>query len=564
VARDILPPNYASLALICRRIGLAGVLAPLLSLSALLGCVDDTVVGDVGPEVGEEAETGGSGETQDTGEEFDGRPALGIHITEVEANQGTAVLIGKNGEWVDGPGRNAYMIRDRDTLVRLQHVVDENWIPREIMGVLHIRDADGVELPTRTRTLFIEASSEPSKFATNFYFSVAAAEAQPGTSYWVELLEVSGAIDLSSLSEGVNVTPPNFRLIGYELTPLEMKIVLVPIEYTFINPPTLVEPTEADIQLFHDSVLETNPLQTVSLEVHEQPYVWTTQLTNLGSLLSPMRTVRNADAAGPNVYYHAIVDVRGPAVNMVAGIASLTGDTKSDGNNRVAATVWYKPNPDFPPHGSAGTFVHEIGHNEGLSHVYCPQASSPAAGPDPNYPHEGGKIGVYGFGIRSFKLYTPTGAHDYMTYCGNAWVSDWTWNKTYARIRTLTSWDYEGAPGASGPHQPHQPLLIGTLFPDGSEDWWVMMGPAPAAEQIGGEQRLAITSEGDHGIVVDEVYTQISTLSDDATQVLIAPLHVPINEVQGLSRRTWRGQDHPIELGSIRVDPQVAGLDWAP
>jgi hypothetical protein len=386
------------------------------------------------------------------------------------------VLIGQNGEWVGAEGRNAYMIRDRDTLIRLQHTVDENWIPREIQGVLHIRDAEGNELAPRVRQFLVEGPSDPKVLTSEFYFSVLAEEAQPGVSYWVELLEVDDSVDVSGLSEGITVTPPGYELIGYETTPLEMKVMLVPIEYTYIDPPTIVVPTEADLQLVHDDLLQTNPLQTVTLEVHE-PYVYTSHITNLGALLSPMRSLRANDGADPNVYYHAIVDVNGPAVNMVAGIASLTGDSQSDGLDRVAATVWFKQAEDIPPGGSSGTIVHEVGHNQGLSHVYCPQAATEAAGPDPNYPHEGGKIGVYGFGIRNFRLYTPTAAHDYMTYCGNAWVSDWTWNKTYARIKTLTSWDYEGAaPGTGGTTSRHlvaartQPLLVGTLFPDGSED----------------------------------------------------------------------------------------------
>ncbi len=536
MARETLPPKYASLALIFLGI------APF----SLGGCSVDTP-----DEVGESADESGDGD----GDAALG-PALGIHITEVEANQGTAILIGKDGEWVGAEGRNAFMIRDRDTLVRLQHTVDENWVPREIRGVLHIRDADGNELEPRSRQFFVEGPSDPKNLSSNFYFSILAEEAQPGTSYWVELLEVDGEADLGSQIEGVNTTPAGYELLGYELTPLEMKVMLVPIEYTYIDPPTLVAPTEADVQLVHDDLLQNNPLQTVTVEVHE-PYVYDSQITNLGQLLSPMRALRGNEGADPNVYYHAIVDVRGPSVNMVAGIASLTGAMQSDGLDRVAATVWFKQAEDLPPGGSSGTIVHEVGHNQGLSHVYCPQAATEAAGPDPNYPHEGGKIGVYGFGIRNFKLYTPTAAHDYMTYCGNAWVSDWTWNKTYKRIKTLTSWDYEGAaPDADGlgGARAEQPLLVGTLFADGTEDWWVMMGPSPAPEQLGSEQRLEIVSGQE---VIDEVYTQVSLLSDSSSQLVIAPLDVPIEQIEGITRRTWQGQAHGVELNSIHIDHAV-------
>ena len=449
----------------------------------------------------------GDGDGDGDGEIPDGPPARGISLTEVEANQGTAILIGKDGAWVGPNERNAYMIRDRDTLIRAQHVVEEGWVPREITGVLHLIDADGNELPPRFRTFEVMGDSDPRELGSEFYWSVLADEAQPGVAYWVELIETTNT-DVDALTEGINTTPEGYELIGYELTALEMKVMVVPIHYTWIDPPTLVELTEADIQAIGDDLLQNNPLQTVTITLHE-PYEYDNHITDLGQLLSPMSALRGSEEAEPNIYYHALVDVNGPSVNMVAGIAQLTGDNKASGSSRVAATVWFKEG-EVPPAQSTGTIVHEVGHNQGLQHVFCPNAATPAAGPDPNYPHEDGKIGVYGFGIRSFKLYTPTGAHDYMTYCGNAWVSDWTWNKTYQRIKTLTTWDYEGSEGP-GSNVPMVPLLVGTLFESGREEWWVLQGPAPSPEQLGADQRIELLHDGG---VVDELYTSVSLLSD--------------------------------------------------
>ena len=545
MARDIFPLTSAPL-------GLAWILAA----SSALACTDDTTsVDEAGDDQGEDGTSGDDDSGDGDSSVLDNPPALGISITEVEANQGTAILIGREGEWVGPTERNAFMIRDRDTLIRLQHTVDPEWVPREITGVLHLTDPDGNELDPRIRTFFVEGPSDPKNLSSEFYFSILAEEAQPGVEYWIELLETDEDFDGGALAEGVTTTPSDFELIGYEQTPLEMKVMLVPIEYTYIDPPTLVDPTEADIQLVHDELLQNNPLQSVELEIHE-PYLYDNHITNLGQLLSPMRGLRQTEGAPPNVYYHAIVDVRGPSVDMVAGIASLTSDTKSAGDDRVAATVWWKSDPELPPSGSAGTLVHEIGHNQGLSHVYCPNAATPAAGPDPNYPHEGGKIGVYGFGIRNFRLYTPTAAHDYMTYCGNAWVSDWTWNKTYRRIRTLTSWDYEGAE----PELPDQPILVGTLFADGSEDWWLMMGQAPTVDELeldGGERIAISTGEG----IVDEVWASSSMLSDHETKVVVAPLQVPLEQVSGLARVDGQGEVHPVALERLHVHSSVQLAD---
>src|SRR5690606_3902811 len=130
------------------------VLALAAPLS-LLGCIDAKGDGTA-PGTAAEAEAEGDGDG-----DIEGAPARGITITEAEANQGTAILIGPNGVRVGADGRNAYMIRDRDRLIRWQHTVDENWVPREIMGVLHIRTADGEELAPRTRQFMVEGPSDP-------------------------------------------------------------------------------------------------------------------------------------------------------------------------------------------------------------------------------------------------------------------------------------------------------------------------------------------------------------------------------------------------------------------
>ena len=111
----------------------------------------------------------------------------------------------------------------------------------------------------------------------------------------------------------------------------------------------------------------------------------------------------------------------------VIGIANLGGF--------VAASLWNVPEGGMPMK-STETVIHEIGHNQGLAHIYCPNASSPAAGADPSYPYADGHIGIWGFSIRSFELYPPDIGHDYMTYCASQWPST---AGTTNRIPTLAT-----------------------------------------------------------------------------------------------------------------------------
>jgi hypothetical protein len=520
---------------------------PLLPLLLLVGCGGDEIIADAGETEGET-----EGEPKPLG-----GPARGISITEVEANQGTAVRLSEGDVFVGPSDRNAYLVSERDTLLRFQHVIDDPaaWIPRELTGLLHIYPPgypDDAEEIVRDRSFLIEANSDPRNITTNFYFSLLAAEAQVGTQFWLELRETDADLDVSALGEGVSVAPVEPQLIGFEAATQVMKVVFVPVDYQWLDPPRLPVITDADIELFRDDLLQQNPAQTIEISVREEPLVFNEQLTNLGDLLGPTRALKLDDQAPANVYYHALVENGGPSVNMVAGIAWLTNAGMDESDRRVAATVFYKQvnegDPEmgeedviYPPSGSSRTMVHEIGHNQGLSHVYCPGGG--AAGPDPAYPYEDGKIGVYGFGIRNFHMYTPSASHDYMSYCGNSWVSDWTWNKTYERIRTLTSWD-EAAP----PHPSTQPLLVGMLFPDGSESWWVYEASLPATRS--GTQALEYWRDGE--LLASEL-ADVTMLSDGETVVVTAPLPTAGIDLDAIVRVDDEARRRDVELDRIRV-----------
>jgi len=536
--------------------------SPVLCLVALslVACGDDTTAVDTS-ESSTSADPSGTGTETETGDPEPppppelGGPAMGISILGVEANQGTAVMLTEAEVPVEPEARNAYLVRDRDTLVRFQHVIDDPaaWIPRDLTAFLHVYPPDGGEELVRERTFFVQQDSDPRALETNFYFSLLAEEAQPGTQFWIELRESDAAIDVSGLEPGLTEAPLTPAPFGFEDTPLEIKVMFVPVDYRYPDPWRYPDLTDEDLQIFHDYLLQQNPVQTIDIEIRDEPLIYDQQLTNLGALLGPTRALKIQDGADSNVYYHALVDVGGPSVNMVAGIANLANASMSDGDRRVAATVYYKhydPGDEetgeepqtFPPTGSARTFVHEVGHNQGLSHVYCPGGD--AAGPDPSYPYEDGKIGVHGFGIRDFHMYTPNAAHDYMSYCGNSWVSDWTWNKTFNRIQTLTAWDFGASPAPS----PTSPVLVGTLYPDGGEDWWVFDAPAPGSGS--GAQGLEFWRGG---ALVGQADAAVELLSDGQTVVVSAPLpQARFDELDAIVRVDASGR-HDVELDRVEL-----------
>jgi hypothetical protein len=141
------------------------------------------------------------------------------------------------------------------------------------------------------------------------------------------------------------------------------------------------------------------------------------------------------------------------------------------------------------------TFVHEIGHTQGRSHVACPGAQS--AGPDPSYPYEGGSIGVWGFGVRDFGIRNATAHTDYMSYCNPTWVSDWQWSATFGRIKALTEWQTQDvAPPSTDMIRRGdavRTMLVGTLDTQtGESHWWTEPGFVDASDTSGSTTDLVL------------------------------------------------------------------------
>ncbi len=497
--------------MVCAR--LPRVLASILALT-LLGCGADPAGPGAGMDAGDG--DGGDGDGDDPAPSLD-RPARGISITQIEANQGTAVIIGEAGEWVVAEDRIAALVRERNTLIRIHYGVDPTWVPREIEARLLLGLADGTQ-KTLTDRRMVAGPSAANSLDGTFVFGLVGelGEVAPGTSFKVELHELHPEGG-EGLAEGVWQTPPQPELIGIQPEPMELKVVFVPFHHLYEDIDRLADTSDANMQVITDYLYEQNAATELIWAVHE-PVIWDLPMDNLGSVLGPTAALRDNEMAFPNVYYHALFPVPGGGVAGVAGVASVPGDGKGEGNQRVSVTAL-----GSSVFAAAGTVVHEVGHNEGMQHVFCPFAS--AASPDPSYPYENGLIGQWGFGIVSFDLYPPDNTYDYMSYCGPSWVSTWSWRKSFTRIRTLTSWDYEDA-GALGPFgYAEKDLLIASLNGDGTEFWWTSHGTLPSdADPYGSDYPHQIELRGPGGELLDVLPAVLRYTNDYSTRWLIAEL----------------------------------------
>ena len=529
-------------------------------LLALAGCGEDAKGGGEGDEAGTgEGETADeAGLTEDSsdeeptaGEPFEPIPARGdIKVTLVEANPGVAIPIGIDGKEVGGPGRNAFIPKGRDMLLRTFFEIPDDWTPREIEARVHLT-GPGVDVVKKQKMMVTE-SSFVGDLESTFYVGIEAEYVVPNLKYRVTLWEVGpGAEDLPepAVPAVMPVAGPGF--VGVESAFAEMRVVLVPIDYSFGTCSAVVD-GEAHRKAFEDALFQQNAIESLEFEIHA-PYKVTydmNQYSGLSKLVSEMSQLHTEEAADPNVYYYGLFDSCGGCVASGDGIAGgctvglaadITGDDVTDGRFRAAVGQLNS--------GAAATFVHEIGHVQGRRHIECAGAGVQAGGTDPSYPHPDGRIGVWGFGVRDFRLRHPTSNSDYMSYCGQTWASDWQWNATYTRIKTLSGWDKSGAGAPKQPEGADAGVLIGAVDPDGQQVWWTGPG-APSPSRQASATHTVVFEFADGEV---EAPAQVSVREHYPTRNIVARLPAGFDEREllGVRLRDELGE-HPVGAAAIR------------
>lgn len=512
------------------------------ALVAVAGCGDKAASADESGEAGTS-----EGTESDEGEDEGGDEpifARGIRADYVEVNQGVAVPIVDGGQWIGPADRTSSVYSGRTTLIRVPWQPAEDFEPREIEAHLII-DSSVHEQPLVVKqTKMISEPSHPGSLDRNFAWVVPGEEMVAGLKFRVELYEVNDNHADEPEPDPLPITPTGgSELLGIEEFPMELKVVLVPVDYTSDgNCKTLAVPDETQAAQFEQWLFERNAVQNVDFRIHETPIVRTGTLTTLSTFFEPLQQYRAMDGAEPNEYYYALVNACAGGVGGAGGIANGTPPaTKQAANGRVSVGLWLPNGPNF----SYETFVHEIGHSQGRAHTFCPGGG--ADFPDSQFPNENGKLGVWGFGVETFSLRSPTAHFDYMSYCNPTWVSDYNWVMTGKQIKTLTAWDYEDDYQPPVPVSAQQQILAGLLKTDGTEQWWTTVGGVDEARV--GDEIVFETADG-------KLSTPASHKAlEDGTIYVTAVLPTDIENVFGITRRA--GPDaSSIEVGSVSVQPR--------
>lgn len=395
--------------------------------------------------------------------------AAGIRLTRLVVNQAVQLTLVEDGVDVAPSDYPARMIGSRRTLVRAFWNLHAGFTPHELVGRLKVDYPDGHQ-EIHDRTVMVAGESTDDTFA--FDWLLEPEQVVPGMAIRVQALEPDPTLASGTISEPPPILPYGGS-VALEMvdSPMEIQVVLIPVQHMLDGCEMTPSPTEDDVTAMVELMEENNALHRAIITVGEpMPYTQPIGNQDMGfvPILAELALRRDADAPADNVYYYALLDsCDGFPGGLLGQAAAITDALPESANQRIAAGRWLGSGA-----AAAETFVHEIGHTQGRRHVFC---SGGEAGTDPAYPHANGRIGVWGFGIHDFVLRPALSARDYMTYCNDAWVSDYGWEQTLDRIELLTSWDMATDPGRGR-------VLAGIVMPDGRGHWWTARGRVRAAE----------------------------------------------------------------------------------
>ena len=416
------------------------------------------------------ADTSSSGPVGESSSTTDPLPAMleyarGLRLVRLAASQGVQIDFTVDGLDVDPADYPVRFVTGRRTLVRAFWSLHADFTPRELIGRLVVTYPDGTEL-VYDNPAMVEGESVDS--GPSFQWLLEPAQVTAGMQFRVEAFESDPTIATGELSDPPPILPYGGRVTVPLLdAPLEIEVVLIPVLHQLAGCEQAPLPTDDDVLAMAHSLEQANAIQRAVVSVGEpMPYTDPIGEQDMGfsPILGALAMRREQDAPAPNVDYYGLLDSCDGFPNGLLGqaLGIVAAPVPELANQRVSTGRWLGSGE-----AAAETFVHEVGHSQGRRHVTC---SGGEGGPELDYPHDNGRIGVWGFGIHDFKLRSPIKSRDYMTYCANEFVSDYGWEQTLDVIEILTGWNDRD-------HAPTEPqVLMGIVHDDGQAVWWTARG----------------------------------------------------------------------------------------
>ena len=219
-----------------------------------------------------------------------------------------------------------------------------------------------------------------------------------------------------------------------------LKVTLIPVQYQADGSNRMPDTSAGQVELYRQAFMAVYPTTDVVVNVGPT-LAWGNSISSGGggweTVLNAVTDERTSSSADFDEYYYGIFSPTSSFNSYCSG-GCMLGLGWIGGPNaeytRAAVGV------GFSGEISTSTAVHEIGHNHGRDHSPCGGVS----GADPNYPHSGGNIGVWGMDIFKHDMMPPS-HKDFMTYCDPTWISDYTYENILDFMAATNSLEYPEA-----------------------------------------------------------------------------------------------------------------------
>ncbi|MBA2665031.1 MAG: hypothetical protein H0U74_22280 [Bradymonadaceae bacterium] len=364
-----------------------------------------------------------------------GALADGLELVGIEAFQTIETRLVEAGERVESP---IPLIALRETLFRVLVVTPAGWTPRPITLHVRLTDTSTGASQLLTTTQNVAASSTPGERASALELRVPGAVMTAHTSAAFYLVG-EGAASVDSAGSHLARWPrDNTSMpLAARATTGTLHLVLVPMRFDTDGSGRLPDTSPAQLALFEQLLRAIYPAHVLRLEVRE-PIAWTTSV-RWGDFNRELRALKQADGA-EHAYYYGLIRPKETFAQYCSGTCttgqSFTVSSADATSYRVGSGV------GFSGEDWAWTLVHELGHMHGRGHAPCGVSFWSA---DSSYPHTRGIVGVRGWDARNDTLFGPSEVTDFMGYCDDTWVSDYTYLGLLTRMQQANA-----LPGAMG------------------------------------------------------------------------------------------------------------------
>lgn len=321
---------------------------------------------------------------------------------------------------VDGApgGAEVPLIQGRDAVVRVFYEDDGSYDGEEVVARLEVEGGDPIEV-----TATLGASSTDEDINSTINFVVPGDRVGAAFNYSVGLLQEGKDDD-----ENYAARWPEEGLdsVTVEGPPNKLRVILAPFAYNYDGSGRTPDMSPEMVEVYRQRLKSIYPVSDVEVSVRA--------VTQWGQYIGPDGTgwqqvgyrvlgFRGEDGASDDTYYYGIFTPDASfysycGTGCLLGVTLLNNQPPTTGSVelRLALGVGY---PDY----AADTMAHELGHSHGREHAPC-------GGPDsidPQYPHQGAKIGLWGLNTQTLELISPNIYTDIMGYCEQQWVSDYTY-----------------------------------------------------------------------------------------------------------------------------------------